>query len=194
MRKCLALVLSFISTSLLFFAAQAQTVTTPVSGLKANVTVRRDVRDIPYIEAATDPDLYFVQGYVTASDRLWQMDLMRRLARGETAEIFGTSVVEEVDPLTGEHAPLITGLKTAIDVLTMTTPAGTDYLVLQNASVGPFFGGPGLLLRFRASGGPPEVLADCLDRPTSMTLDDKAGVVYATELVTGRVAAISLGL
>ena len=36
-----------------------------------------------------------MQGYTTASDRLWQMDLMRRLARGETAEIFGKAVLEE---------------------------------------------------------------------------------------------------
>ena len=66
-----------------------------IPGLKDEVTVRRDGRGIPYIEAKTDSDLYFAQGYTTASDRLWQMDLMRRLARGETAEIFGTSVVEE---------------------------------------------------------------------------------------------------
>jgi penicillin amidase len=39
--------------------------------------------------------LFFAQGYVTASDRLWQMDLMRRLARGETAEIFGTQALEQ---------------------------------------------------------------------------------------------------
>ncbi|MEP6946748.1 MAG: penicillin acylase family protein [Acidobacteriota bacterium] len=69
--------------------------TTSISGIKDTVTVRRDPRSIPYIEARNDADLYFVQGWVTASDRLWQMDLMRRLARGETAEIFGTQTLEE---------------------------------------------------------------------------------------------------
>ena len=69
--------------------------TTALSGLSSTVTVRRDARDIPYIEAKNDADLYYVQGYTTASDRLWQMDLMRRLARGETAEIFGKAVLEE---------------------------------------------------------------------------------------------------
>ena len=75
----------------------SQTTTSEINlpGLSSNVTVRRDARSIPYIEAKTDADLYFVQGYVTASDRLWQMDLLRRLARGETAEIFGRSVLEE---------------------------------------------------------------------------------------------------
>jgi len=63
-------------------------------GLKEEVTVRRDSRGIPYIEAKSDADLYFTQGYVTASDRLWQMDLMRRLARGETAELFGQQALE----------------------------------------------------------------------------------------------------
>jgi penicillin amidase len=66
-----------------------------VRGLHANVTIRRDERGIPYIEAANEADLYFVQGYVTASDRLWQMDLLRRSAAGELSEIFGATVLEE---------------------------------------------------------------------------------------------------
>lgn len=66
-----------------------------VAGLKDKVTVQRDERGIPYIEANNDHDLYFAQGYVTASDRLWQMDVLRRTARGEMAEIFGKTVLEE---------------------------------------------------------------------------------------------------
>ncbi len=60
-----------------------------LAGLSQPVMVRRDERGIPYIEAANEADLYFAQGYVTASDRLWQMELLRRTARGELAEIFG---------------------------------------------------------------------------------------------------------
>ena len=66
-----------------------------LSGLKDKVIVRRDSRWIPYIEAKSDADLYFAQGYVTASDRLWEMDLLRRVVRGETAEIFGRQTLEE---------------------------------------------------------------------------------------------------
>lgn len=66
-----------------------------VPRLSAQVTVRRDGRGIPYIEAKNDADLYFVQGYTTASDRLWQMDVLRRRARGETAEIFGQQALED---------------------------------------------------------------------------------------------------
>ncbi len=66
-----------------------------VTGLRARVTVRRDARGIPYIEAGNEHDLYFAQGFVTARDRLWQMDLLRRTARGELAEILGRDVLEQ---------------------------------------------------------------------------------------------------
>ena len=89
-------ILFAISTvCLLFSAASAQQAQRSFPDLKAEVSVRRDTRAIPYIEAKNDADLYFVQGYVTAGDRLWQMDLLRRVARGETAEIFGNAALEE---------------------------------------------------------------------------------------------------
>jgi penicillin amidase len=67
--------------------AAAKTSSTQLAGLKDRVTIRRDERGISYIEAKNDEDLYFAQGYVTASDRLWQMDLFRRTERGELAEV-----------------------------------------------------------------------------------------------------------
>ncbi len=75
--------------------AQTPTQTVSVSGLKETVIVRRDERGIPYIEAKNEADLYFAQGYAMAQDRLWQMDLYRRVALGETAEIFGKDGLEE---------------------------------------------------------------------------------------------------
>src|SRR6476659_1834178 len=60
-----------------------------IKGIKDRITIRRDERGIPYIEAQNDEDLYFGQGYATAADRLWQMDLFRRTARGELAEVLG---------------------------------------------------------------------------------------------------------
>src|SRR5678815_1617191 len=62
------------------------------------VTVRRDERGIPFIDAENEADLYFAQGYATASDRLWQMDFLRRTARGELAEVFGPDAVEVDKP------------------------------------------------------------------------------------------------
>ncbi|HEX8091888.1 MAG TPA: penicillin acylase family protein [Blastocatellia bacterium] len=66
-----------------------------VAALQRAVTVRRDERGVPYIEAQNESDLYIAQGYVTASDRLWQMDLLRRVARGEVSEILGEFALEE---------------------------------------------------------------------------------------------------
>jgi penicillin amidase len=64
-----------------------------VAGLSAPVTVRRDAHGVPHIEAATQDDLFFAQGYVVAQDRLWQMDMYRRNANGELAEVLGSGLV-----------------------------------------------------------------------------------------------------
>lgn len=65
-----------------------------VSGLAQPVTVLRDARAVPHIYAESLADLLFAQGYVTAQERLWQMDTLRRMARGELAEIFGRRMLE----------------------------------------------------------------------------------------------------
>jgi penicillin amidase len=64
-----------------------------LQGLAAPVIVRRDAHGVPHIEAATEDDLFMAQGYVTSQDRLWQMDVLRRNANGELAEIVGPSMV-----------------------------------------------------------------------------------------------------
>jgi penicillin G amidase len=66
-----------------------------VSGLHSRVTIRYDNYGIPLIEGANEDDVFFAQGYALASDRLWQLDLLRRSGRGELAEVLGPSVVEE---------------------------------------------------------------------------------------------------
>ncbi len=68
--------------------------TAQAPGLAAPVDVLRDARGVPHLRAQSLDDLYFAQGYVTAQDRLWQMDLSRRLAEGGLAEIFGSKLVE----------------------------------------------------------------------------------------------------
>jgi len=64
-----------------------------VAGLSAPVRVVRDAQGVPHIAAASRRDLLLAQGYVTAQDRLWQMDALRRYASGNLAEIFGTRFV-----------------------------------------------------------------------------------------------------
>jgi hypothetical protein len=103
----------------------------------------------------------------------------------------GSSVVEQVDPSTGAHSVLISGLSSAIDVLPITSKGDTDYLVLQ-FSTDMLGGGLGSLLRFETPGSTPTVLAGCLITPTSMTLDEKTDTLYITELATGRVVSVPI--
>jgi penicillin amidase len=65
-----------------------------LQGLSAPVTVTRNAQGVPAIEASTLQDLFVAQGYVTAQDRLWQMDVMRRYASGELAEILGEDLLK----------------------------------------------------------------------------------------------------
>jgi len=65
-----------------------------VVGLTGPVTVTRDDHGVPSIQAANVDDVLFAQGFVTAQDRLWQMDALRRHAAGDLAEILGPSLVE----------------------------------------------------------------------------------------------------
>ena len=65
-----------------------------VYGLSAPVTVERDARGVPHIHASSIDDMVLAQGYVTAQDRLWQMDLLRRHAAGQMAAILGRSMLE----------------------------------------------------------------------------------------------------
>ena len=65
-----------------------------IAGLSAPVTVTRDQQNVPSIHASNLDDLLFAQGYVTASDRLSQMDLLRRHAAGTLAEILGPSLIQ----------------------------------------------------------------------------------------------------
>jgi penicillin G amidase len=67
--------------------------TLQVQGLSAPVTVTRDAHGVPTIEAANLVDLFFAQGYVTAQDRMFEMDGMRRYAAGDLSEIIGDSML-----------------------------------------------------------------------------------------------------
>ena len=64
-----------------------------LAGLSAPVIVRRDAHGVPHIEATNEDDLFIAQGYITAQDRLWQMDAARRAANGELAEVLGPSQI-----------------------------------------------------------------------------------------------------
>ena len=63
-------------------------------GLTAPVEIIRDKWGIPHIYAKNEPDLYRTVGYVMAQDRLWQMDLMRRITTGRLSEVLDPGLVD----------------------------------------------------------------------------------------------------
>lgn len=68
--------------------------TLKIAGLLAPVTVYRDKSATPHIVAQNRHDLYFAQGYITATDRLFQIDATRRIASGKLSEVLGERFVE----------------------------------------------------------------------------------------------------
>lgn len=59
------------------------------NGLSAPVSIVRDIHGVPHIDASTDADVFFAIGYVHAEDRLWQLELQRRMVHGELSAVFG---------------------------------------------------------------------------------------------------------
>jgi penicillin amidase len=66
-----------------------------IEGLEGPVEVYRDRFGIPHIQASCEPDAFFAQGYVTAQDRLWQMEYDRRRGSGRWAEAVGVPALEQ---------------------------------------------------------------------------------------------------
>jgi penicillin amidase len=68
--------------------------TVKVAGLQKQVTVERDGWGVPHIRASSVQDMVEAEGYVMAQDRLWQMDLLRRAAKGQLSEILGPATLK----------------------------------------------------------------------------------------------------
>lgn len=102
----------------------------------------------------------------------------------------GVSRIKAVDPVSGDQMDFITGLRTAIDILPIKHGNDVDYLVLENnfAPAPPFPPTGAAIKFFETPDGPGTSVGDCtLNRPTSISLDRKTGVVYVTELLLGTV-------
>ncbi len=65
-----------------------------IKGLQKQVNVYRDDQGVPHIVAQNEHDLYMTVGYLSAQDRLWQMDLLRRVTQGRLSEIFGEELID----------------------------------------------------------------------------------------------------
>lgn len=79
---------------------QARQTATPaetlqVAGLTAPAEIRIDRWGVPYIYARSEADVFFVQGFNAARDRLFQIDLWRRRGLGQLAEVFGAEFIDQ---------------------------------------------------------------------------------------------------
>ncbi|MFL6415327.1 MAG: penicillin acylase family protein [Bryobacteraceae bacterium] len=90
-----ALLVVFIAVAVYWFVFRPlpKTSGTIIAPIGSEAVVRRDARGVPHIEATSWQDAVFLQGYVTAQDRLWQMDSLRRFGGGELAEVFGPAAL-----------------------------------------------------------------------------------------------------
>ncbi len=94
--KALAAAILLLAGSVVFLLAQTNTVTSSqvrVPGLKQPVEVLRDHWGVPHIYAKNQDDLFFAQGYLAATDRLFQLDLWRRIGSGKLSEVFGPNYI-----------------------------------------------------------------------------------------------------
>ena len=66
----------------------------PLAGISRPIEILRDAYGIPHIFAASIEDAHFALGYVHAQDRLWQMEMSRRVAAGRLSEILGPGALE----------------------------------------------------------------------------------------------------
>ena len=116
------------------------------AGSRRPVTVTRDSHGVPAIEASNLADLFFAQGYVTAQDRLWQMDVMRRFGSGELSEILGE------DMLKLDREQRILGLRAAAKkAIEMASPRDRSFFDAYASGVNAYIGSHGdrLPIEFR---------------------------------------------
>jgi len=83
------------TASVTFTSQTPQQPSRTIAGLTGNVDVTYDLYNIPHIFCANQNDCYAVQGYIQAQDRLFEMDLFRRTARGRLAALAGPPVLAQ---------------------------------------------------------------------------------------------------
>jgi penicillin amidase len=152
--------------------------TVPVRGLERPVTVLRDHWGVPHIYAENQHDLFFAQGFVAAQDRLFQMELWKRVGQGRLAEILGPGFLKRdikarllryPGPMDAEYASY--GPDTR-EILEAFTAGINEYIRHRN-----FPDGPGLPVEFRLAGFAPEPWKpeDCLMRMAGFPMTGNAG-------------------
>ncbi len=115
-----------------------------VAGLSAPIEVLFDARGVPQVYAKTDADARFALGWLHASERLFQMELIRRMARGELSELFGpiAAQVDEQQRRLGfarKNAADIGGLSPAVRRTIEQYTAGVNAWIAQARPLPPEF-------------------------------------------------------
>src|SRR3954447_4622856 len=94
--RAVAAILLLFSGSTFFLvnaAKELKQVQRTVSGLRHPVEILRDRWGVPHIYAQNSDDLFFAQGYITANDRLFQLDIWRRIGTGKLSEVLGPNFI-----------------------------------------------------------------------------------------------------
>lgn len=163
--------------------------TLKVAGLQQSVTVFRDPWGVPHIFAQNQHDLFFAQGFVTAQDRLFQMELWKRVGQGRLAEVFGPAYLERDinarrlayrGPAEADFASYAQDAK---EILTAFTQGINAEIARRTAP-----GGPGLPLEFQLAGFAPEPWKpeDCLMRMAGFPMTRNA----VTELLHAKLVTL----
>jgi penicillin G amidase len=175
--------------------------TKKVAGLQKNVTVIRDRWGVPHIYAQNQRDLFFAQGFVTAQDRLFQMELWKRVGQGRLAEVFGSAYLEQDinarrlayrGSMEAEYASYSPDAKQIIEAFTQ----GINAEIVQRMALGD----AGVPLEFRLAGFKPETWRpeDILSRMAGfpMTRNSVSELLHAklVTLLGVRKASALLGL
>ena len=87
-------------------SAAAEVAEAPSLQLKAKAEIRFDAQGVPHIRAASKPDALYLQGWVTAQQRIFQMDDIRRQAYGTRSEVYGAKWLQD------DKSKRVLGLKT----------------------------------------------------------------------------------
>jgi penicillin amidase len=135
-----------------------------LSGLTNEVTVYRDERGMPHFYAENEHDLYYAVGYVMAQERLWFMDLIRRVTTGRLAEVMGESFAE-----TDKFLRCLEMTAKSKMVLSNADPVAISYLQAYNDGVNAYIADAGKKL-------PPEFRILSY-KPDPWKLEDIANII-----------------
>jgi len=162
------------------------------TGLRESVEVLRDPWGVPHIYAKNQHDLFFAQGFVTAQDRLLQMELWKRAGQGRLAEVVGeTGVARDIvarllryrGPMDAEYTSYAPDAR---EILTAFTDGINAYIRSLNEP-----GGPGLPVGFKIAGFAPEAWKpeDCLSRMPTLAVTGNASSELAHAKLLAEVGA-----